>query len=378
VIAALYSAGSKLPALLIQIKRRSMSAVEPGCKIGRSGARARKQEPLPLPGASRGLEFSGHMPLGAREQRRHEAFAVQAAGAHIESCPYHGARKIMTTKQSKEFSFIEGLTSELSSRQLVFPTSLKATMKIRHVLNEPDVSIDKIARVIAMEMVLSAQVLRLSNSAAFSRGGKPTADLRTAISRLGFSMVRNLAIAVGMKQMAQRTERGAMPIVDGLWTRSIRVAALSYGIARQRSHLNPESAMLAGLLHDIGKFYILYRARDYADIFVDEAALWDVVDRWHADIGDAILQSWDIPEEISHAVRDHRDLNRSHIGPVDLTDVVTAADFLDGRFYSGTMKDFDWSAPPQALVRLGLDLESSESLMVEARQELAQIFQALN
>lgn len=293
--------------------------------------------------------------------------------------PYQGVTNIMTTtSKSKEFSFIEGLTSELSSRQLIFPTSLKATMKIRHVLNEPDVSIDKIARAVAMEMVLSAQVLRLSNSAAFSRGSKSTSDLRTAISRLGFSMVRNLAIAIGMKQMAQRTERGAMPIVDGLWTRSIRVAALAFGIAKKRSRLNPETAMLAGLLHDIGKFYILYRARDYADIFVDEAALWDVVDRWHTDIGDAILQSWDVPEEISQAVRDHRNLGRTHFGPPDLTDLLTAADFLDGYFYAGANKQCDWSAPPQALVLLDLTLENSEGLMAEAKHELAQIFQALS
>ncbi|HSY26015.1 MAG TPA: HDOD domain-containing protein, partial [Burkholderiaceae bacterium] len=67
----------------------------------------------------------------------------------------------MTSTKSKEFEFIEALTAELSGNELVFPTSLNATMKIRHALNAPDISIDNIARVVGAEPVLSAHILRL-------------------------------------------------------------------------------------------------------------------------------------------------------------------------------------------------------------------------
>ena len=105
--------------------------------------------------------------------------------------------------QSNGFRFIEGLTKELSSKTLIFPTSLNVTMRIRHALRDPDASTGDIARIVGSEPVLSGQLLRLCNSAAFNVGAKPVSDLRTAIARLGFSMVRNVAISVGMQQLKQ-------------------------------------------------------------------------------------------------------------------------------------------------------------------------------
>ena len=280
--------------------------------------------------------------------------------------------------KNKEFAFIEGLTTELSSKHLIFPTSLNATMKIRHVLNDPDASIEKIIRAVSMELVLSAQLLGLCNCVTFNPAGKPITSLRVAIPRLGLSMVRNVAIAVGMQQMMQQSSHKTPPIVEGLWKRSVRVAALSLVAAKKCTRLNPDTAMLAGLLHDIGKFYILNRAHDYTDVFVDAAAIWSIVDQWHADIGEAILESWEIPDEICMAVKDHRDLNRVHTGAPDLTDLVTAADFLDRHFYPGIVEQIDWNKLPPALGYLHLDEECSRVLIEDAKHELAMIFNAIH
>lgn len=281
--------------------------------------------------------------------------------------------------KSKEFEFIEGLTAELSSKRLIFPTSLDATMRIRRALNEPNASVGQIARIVGAEPVLSAQILRVSNSVAFGNGGrKPAADLHTAITHLGFSMVRNVTISVGMQQLTQSKSTTVLqPIIEGLWTRSLRIASLSYVIAKRMTRLNPDTAMLVGLFHDVGKFYILNRARDYSGLFADEVALWDVVDRWHSNIGQAILESWEIPEEICVAVRDGLDPNRAHTGSPNLTGIVAAADFLDEHFFGSSDATLDDTALPQALILLKLTGESSKNLMQAAREELEQIFHAI-
>ena len=59
-------------------------------------------------------------------------------------------------------------------------------------------------------------------------------------------------------------------------------------------------------------------------VFSDQAALWDVIDRWHLSIGAAILESWDVAEEIRNAVLEHRDLERTHRPPADITEIVGA------------------------------------------------------
>ncbi len=284
----------------------------------------------------------------------------------------------MNTKVS-EFEFIKGLTAELSSKNLVFPTSLKTTMKIRRALDTPDISNEQIARIISAEPVLSAQILKLANSAMFNRSGKKIEDLRAATVLLGYGVVRNVAISVGMKQLKDHQASGqSSERMEGLWSRSIRVAALSFVLARNLTKLSADKAMIAGLLHDVGKFYILNRANLYQDLFVSEQALWELVDQWHVDIGAAILDSWELSEDIRAAVMDHKSLNLAMTVKATLTDIVASANFLDAHFVAQSISDLDWNKIPVSLHNLQLDAAKTEKLMKETGQELAAIMQILS
>ncbi|MBY0572476.1 MAG: HDOD domain-containing protein [Undibacterium sp.] len=281
-------------------------------------------------------------------------------------------------QRESEFEFIKGLSVELSSRNLVFPTSLKTTMKIRHALDEPTITIDQVARIISAEPVLSAQVLMLSNTPMFNRSDKKIDELKIAVKLLGFAVVRNVAISVGMKQLKdQQANTGKSDQMEGLWTRSMRVAALSFVVAKRCTKLSPDKAMVAGLLHDIGKFYILSRAYQYQGLFSSELALWDLIDQWHVDIGAAILASWEVSTDIQTAVmeRNRPDLPRTE--RPTLTDVVAAADFLDVNFVKKGEAEFDWESIPNSLRNLHLDKEKTETMMQETRQEIAHILRVI-
>ncbi|MBV8634288.1 MAG: HDOD domain-containing protein [Burkholderiaceae bacterium] len=285
----------------------------------------------------------------------------------------------MSSDTAGEFAFLESLTTELSSKDLLFPTSLSVTLKIRQALSDPDVPTERAARLMGAEPVLSAQILRLANSAAYNNGGASTTDLRVAVTRLGFGMVRNVALAVGMKQLVQTKSSAESPaLLNGLWNRSIRVAALSFVMARKMTRLHPDTAMIAGLLHDVGKFYILARAHSFTDVFVDQSALWGIIDGWHLTIGAVILETWEVSEEIRIAVLEHRDLERKHRGPPDITDVVLAANILDAHHHIDREPIIHWDHLPPALILLGLNKEVGDALMVDAKEELDLIFQALS
>ena len=282
----------------------------------------------------------------------------------------------MAIEQSRGFEFIESLAKELSTKSLIFPTSMNITMRIRSALNDPHSSVDKVAHIVGSEPVLSAQLLRLANSAAMNTGGKPVVDLRTVITRLGYALVRNVAISVGMRQLSQATPLGGMqPRVEKLWKHSILVASISYILAKKRACLNPDEAMLAGLLHDIGEFYILTRAKDFPDLFADEAAIDEICRQWHAEVGQAILESWEIPEEIANTVRDHALFDRTHAAPADLTDVVMVANILSGE---GMPENIDWEKAPPAFGQLRLDSETCATAMMESEEEMRLVALALD
>ncbi|MES2104078.1 MAG: HDOD domain-containing protein [Pseudomonadota bacterium] len=282
------------------------------------------------------------------------------------------------SEKAREFEFIEGLTAELSAKELIFPTSLNATMKIRKALSNPDISNDAVARIISAEPVLSAQVLRLANSVLYNRSNKKISELRAATLALGFAAVRNVAISVGMKQLTEHKSAGqSSQRMEGLWTRSLRVAAMSYVVAKDLTRLSPDKALLAGLLHDVGKFYVLNRARHYQDLFPSEKALWDLVDQWHGSIGSAILENWDISDDIRSAVMDCRSRDIPLSSKPTLTDVVATADFLDAHFVAKSIDVVDWKVIPPALQNLQLNQEKAETLMNETKGELGMILQAI-
>lgn len=281
-------------------------------------------------------------------------------------------------QRESEFEFIKGLSAELSSRNLVFPTSLKTTMKIRHALDDPDMPIEHVTRIISTEPVLSAQVLMLSNTAMFNRSSKKIDELKMAVSLLGFGVVRNVAISVGMKQLKDQQENATKSEqMEGLWTRSVRVAALSLVIAKKRSKLSPDKAMIAGLLHDIGKFYILSRAHQYQGLFSSEETLWELIDQWHASVGAAILESWEVSDDIRQAVMDRSRTDLPLTNHPSLTDVVSAADFLDASFVKQSIDDLQWESIPTCLMNLKLDHDQTEDMMSETRQEMAQILKVI-
>lgn len=281
----------------------------------------------------------------------------------------------MASGLPKGFEFIECLAKELSSRNLVFPTSVNATMRIRSALNDPLASFDKIAHIVSAEPVLSGHILKIANSAAINVSGKKITDLRSAITRLGFAMVKNIAISVGMRQLSQATQEGDMqPKIEKLWKHSVQVGAISYILAKKATRLNADEAMLAGLLHDIGQFYILTRAHNFPELFADEAALAEITLQWHTEIAQSILESWEIPEEIASAVRDHDMLDRNHSGPVDLTDVVMAANILAE---PGAVKALVDQGTPAHFGQLTLDPEMCQAIMLDTNEEIKQIAQAL-
>lgn len=275
----------------------------------------------------------------------------------------------------KGFEFIENLAKELSSKNLIFPTSMNITMRIRSALNDPNASTDKIAHIVVAEPVLSAQLLRIANSAAMNPNGRPIVDLRAAITRLGYALVRNVAILVGMRQLTQPSACGGIrPRIEALWQHSVQTASIAYVLAKKRTRINPDEAMLAGLLHDIGTFYILTRAKDFPDLFADEATIKEIIDNWHAEVGSAILKGWEIPEGIVTAIQDHGDIARTHSAPADLTDVIIVADILSSE---GMPDNIDWEQAPPPFTQLKLDAESCPQVMTDSENEMQQIAQAL-
>jgi HD-like signal output (HDOD) protein len=275
------------------------------------------------------------------------------------------------------FEFVRGLAGELSSGRLDLPSFPEIAVRIRKVLADSKSSIDQVVRIVGAEPVLAARLLRIANSASLNRSGRPVTELRTAISRIGYNMVRSASMSFSLNQMRHDGKLAAFRhYLNDLWERSTSVAAYCYVLARNCSRVNPDEALLTGMMHGIGKLYILTRATDHPGMFGGDAELNAIIENWHASIGKAILENWEFPDVMAQAVGDQADSSRAGEGAADLADVVAVAVMIAsyGTDFGGL--EFALQGHPGAR-RLGLDEAKTLAVMQDSAAEVTALTQAL-
>jgi putative nucleotidyltransferase with HDIG domain len=174
---------------------------------------------------------------------------------------------------------------------------------------------------------VSARVVQMSNAAAFGPLPKPIGDVKAAIARIGFAMVKSVAVAVALQQLLAAKDSRAFPKrAEAAWRHSLAVAALAHLLARRLTRIVPDEALFAGLVHDIGYFYLLSRAPRYPGI---EAAgtLDGILEEWHGPIGASVLHSFNLSDATLEAVAEHEN-GIGHFPMRTIADVVKTANAL--------------------------------------------------
>jgi HD-like signal output (HDOD) protein len=287
----------------------------------------------------------------------------------------HNEETTMPGDSSAAFAFVTELAKEVSSGKVELPSFPDVAVRVRKVLADEAVANEQIARIVGSDAGLAARVLTLSNSAALNRTGKPVADLKTAINRIGHNNVRTAAVSFAIAQLRRASElRNIAPDLERVWKEATLVAALAYSIG-SRCQINADESMLAGLLHNVGKLYILARANRHGHLFRDPPALAQVMRDWHANVGKAIVENWGFPEHIAEAIGEHENIDR-HAGHADVCDVLTVAVMAAG--FMGHEVDFELNMQGvKAFRRLALDNGKCAHIMQSCGEEISALRSAL-
>jgi putative nucleotidyltransferase with HDIG domain len=240
--------------------------------------------------------------------------------------------------KAQRFEMLADIAKELSG-EVIFPTYFDAVLRLRKVLQDSSLSITEIAAAVSMEPLIGAKLLHLANSVAFNPAGLEVVDLKSALTRLGVNAVRTTAMSIVMSQlMRAKGMANFAELTHALWDHSIKTAAAARIIAKNLTRLNPEEAMLAGLIHDLGAFYMLYRATQYEELRHRPDSVRYLIIQWHESIGVSLLNAIGIPEEIVDATVDH-DQVRPTPSPIrSLPEVVYVANMLAGGHFEWLMQ----------------------------------------
>lgn len=267
-----------------------------------------------------------------------------------------------------EEAFFNELLEAIENNQLILPTQPEVALKIRETAEDPNVTSETLSSVIGEDPAMAARLIRVANS-PLMRGRVGIESLQSAINRLGLNFVCNLATGLAMEQIFQATNDTVEKWMRQVWQHSAEVAAISTVIAKRYTTLSPDLATLAGLVHEIGILPILAKCEESPELLKDEEALERIIFKVHPRLGEAILQSWDFPREISnipnHYLQTDLDENEA-----SLTDVVLVANLQLIKDPSHPLAQANWESI-KAFERLGIEptpLEEIEDIYDEIQE----------
>ncbi len=208
--------------------------------------------------------------------------------------------------------FVREIAIDLSRGKVVFPTSFDTTIRLREVLRSERTGAAELVRIIAADPLLSTRVVQAANSVAYARLGPRVSDIKSAVVRIGSNQVKTLATAVAMAQLI--TYRRMLPfrtICHKVIEHSRQVAAYAFVLARNHTRLDGDKALFAGLIHDMGTLYLLFRLSERPDLFGDAAGLRTLLIDWRGQIGHSVMAALDVTPEIQEAIVAFDDMSES-------------------------------------------------------------------
>ncbi len=242
-----------------------------------------------------------------------------------------------------------------------FPSLPGATTKLLSLLDDPNAAVAEIEEILRMDPGLTANVLKLSNSAYFGFASE-IGSVHKAIVLLGAKRLMQLVMTSCVNSVMNKPVPGYDLPPGEMWRHSIAVSVAAEGLIEELNVPEADEIFTAALLHDVGKLVLGEFVKDdiekiektvSKDVSFEEAEQI-VLGIDHAEIGAKILESWGLPAEIVSAVRWHHDPDAADETST-LIDIVHVANVLCLMIGIGAGREgLQYRPSPEVTKRLGI------------------------
>jgi HD-like signal output (HDOD) protein len=258
--------------------------------------------------------------------------------------------------------------------RLEIPALPELAERIRRAVDDPGNGASEVARVVQADPAIAARLLRVANSALYG-GASPARSLREAVVRLGLKATRDLVFAFTVEHAFTSQHSALRRRLLDVWRHSTFVAAIAFTLARQLNGFDPERALLAGLLHDVGAALLVTRADAWPELTDDPAKLQQVIDALRGEIGALLLERWGFQDDLVTAAREAEAWHRDPRPAADLCDIVLLSQLYALRRSGGPANLPDLNAVP-AFARLGLAAlppDQVTAMFEDAQKEIGEL-----
>lgn len=242
--------------------------------------------------------------------------------------------RILMPLDIKTQEHLSDLTDDIVSYIETIPQFPDNISQIERLLNDPDSKLSNIASLISNDVALTADLLKLVNSAAFSLAKKCT-SISEAVKMVGIRGLKNLLYSIGTMQLLGHTTEEQKE----LWTHSYKTAFFSYNLARNFLHnqVVTEDAYVCGLLHDLGKIIFSSMYPELLEKIHNLTTSRNIPENVvkvllsginHPEIGAALAEKWNFPPSLIAAIRYHHSVENAPVEFRTLASTVCLADLM--------------------------------------------------
>ncbi|MEK6676915.1 MAG: HDOD domain-containing protein, partial [Planctomycetota bacterium] len=197
------------------------------------------------------------------------------------------------------------LVSHFDGHDLTMPPMPRAAERVLARLRDSQSTMAEVARDISEDQVMAAEVLRMSNS-VFYRGTEKITSLQSSVTRLGTHALRTLMMHQSLRSAMFPKSGVDRDVAERLWRRSLASGCVMRGLA-EFTKLDPDDALLIGLMHDIGNVLVLRitHERQVMQTRLDWGTFEYLCFECHQEFGELIAEAWKLPSELKSLISNH-------------------------------------------------------------------------
>lgn len=193
--------------------------------------------------------------------------------------------------------FFTSFSQAYRENKLRLPSLPNVAIKLKQALQK-EIGISEAVDIIHIDPPIVTKLIQVANSPLYG-SLLPINNCHDAVNRIGLNATRNLVMGIGLKELFRCKNRELMTCMQGIWKNSLYVSSLSFVLAQEFSHINPDDALLAGLVADIGAIPLLHFAEQFPEQYPSISELDSSLPYLRGPVGSLVLHTLGFPENLT-------------------------------------------------------------------------------